>query len=426
VDKYNGGPAPEKLRHPSVDNPGTPPVARLAAAGPYVINLSASNTPFSMPAIALLNWDHLHIYQIQRVEDGRLRFRLRLGPIMSELEADVTVVAVRQSYPFALTATAGADDLLAIAAAAALVGHRTTKPFVKFATGVPAGAPANAQVRRAPHADRDSVNNSVTAPPAGTAVRPSTIVASGPGAHPRIQESPPATGLVADMQPVITTPPSRRPAAPATQAVKPVMVEESQPTRSGAPTLRDCTVGSTSKSVGRHPQIRPDPLLAVHSTQTLCALMPIDLGEDQLSKWLVIQLAVADTAFHPEDVLNLDIFNEFSLYSTIGVDRGRVLHALRLGFFTEPSAAHTVAAYVRQYFDASVVKRVSIAERERFVEGRVVARKSGEATGVYEVIELSTPPLVPATKLSILSKSVSRRDPEDQSPRPRSKSVLKR
>ncbi|MGC2459896.1 MAG: hypothetical protein WA446_02810 [Steroidobacteraceae bacterium] len=82
-----------------------------------------------------------------------------------------------------------------------------------------------------------------------------------------------------------------------------------------------------------HPQISLDPLLDVDSTQTLRALTPIELGEDQLSKWSVIQLAVADTAFHPQDVLNLDIFNEFSLYSTIGLDQGRVLHALRLGFF---------------------------------------------------------------------------------------------
>jgi len=122
----------------------------------------------------------------------------------------------------------------------------------------------------------------------------------------------------------------------------------------------------------------------------------------------------------------LDIFNEFSLYSTIGLDQGRVLHALRLGFFTAPSAAHTVAAYVRHYFDMSVVKRVSTAERERFGEGRVVARKISEAPGIHEVIELSSPPPVPATNLSILSKTDSRREPGDQALRLRSNPVLKR
>lgn len=166
-------------------------------------------------------------------------------------------------------------------------------------------------------------------------------------------------------------------------------------------------------------------MIDVDSTQILRALTPIELGEDQLSKWFVIQLAVAEAAFHPEDVLNLDIFTEFNLYATIGLDQGRVLHALRLGFFAEPSAAHTVAAYVRQYFDAAVVKRVSIAEHKRFAEGQVVARKISEATGVHEVIELSTPPPVPATNLSMLSKTNSRRSSEAQSPRPRSKLPLK-
>lgn len=285
VAKYNDGPAPEEFWHPSDDNLRTPRAARprLGAAGPYVINLSASNTPFSMEATALSNWFHLHIYQVQRVEDGRLRFRLRLGPITSELEADVIVAAVRESYPFALTATAGEDDLRAIAAAA-LGGHRTTKPVVESHRDLPRGRPERAQQSQAPHADRESVNRIITPPSAETAVRPSTILPSRPDAHPGNQKSSAATWLVTATRSVMTTPPSPRRAAPVTGAVKPVKVEESQPTRAVPPTRRDGTAGSTTKSVGRDPPIRLDLLLAVDSTQTFRALTPIELGEDQLIK----------------------------------------------------------------------------------------------------------------------------------------------
>lgn len=433
--EYNDGPAPRHLRQPPTDDLGTVRAARPKGGGgfgPYVINLGASTTPFTMPSAALLNWEHLHVYQVQRVEEGRLRFRLRLGLIMSELEADVILAAVRQHYPFALTATAGEDDLKAISAAVLVqyrTAYRTSKRVVTL--------PENAQESQAPHADRNSVIGTDTAPSLRTSVRARTVVAS----HSHTYDGNTASRSVVDARLVITSPPSstvdspvkrvlprsRRRAESVTEAVIPGKPERPKPIINPASTPGVGTAASTSKFVvGRRPTLRPDPLLAVDSTQTLRALTPIELAEDQQSKWFVVELAVADSAFHPEDVLNLDIFAEFSLYSTIRLDQGRDLHALRLGFFTDPSAAQTVAAYVRRYFDAAVVKRVSIAERQRFAEGQVVARKISEATGVHEVIELSSPPPVPPTNLSILSKTGSKRGPDHQSPRPRSKPPSKR
>ena len=152
------------------------------------------------------------------------------------------------------------------------------------------------------------------------------------------------------------------------------------------------------------------------STQTFRALSASELEEHSLSKWFVIQLAVAERAFRPEDVLNLAIFEEFSLYSTVHLDGGGGRqHALRLGFFSEKSAALTVASYVRQYFQSAAVTRVSTDERERFVERRVVAQKHSEATGIHETIELSTPPAVPATKRSDLSNGAFKRENDDRS-----------
>jgi hypothetical protein len=256
---------PEDLRHPAVDLPAAR--QRRDATGPYVINLSTSNAPFSMPLAKLPNSDHLHVHQVQRVEDGRLRFRLRLGPIMSELEADAVLGTVLHHYPFALTATAGEDDLNAIAAAV-LVRYRTTKQVVEFAGSVPNAGPENLQESQAVHAYHDSVNGMLAPPRAGTAVRSSTVAASQLDAHPRNHKSLLAPGLV-DTQSVITTSPPPPHGAPTTEAVKPVKVEESQRNLTTAPTLGDVTMGSILRSVG--PQIRPEPLIDVDSTQTMRA-----------------------------------------------------------------------------------------------------------------------------------------------------------
>jgi hypothetical protein len=64
------------------------------------------------------------VYQIQRIEDRRLRFRLRLGPFQTEEQADAQLAIVRDIYPSALTATAESDDLRAIEALEAKAGAR--------------------------------------------------------------------------------------------------------------------------------------------------------------------------------------------------------------------------------------------------------------------------------------------------------------
>ncbi|MDB6083801.1 MAG: hypothetical protein JWN43_1682 [Gammaproteobacteria bacterium] len=294
--------------------------------------------------MALPHLEHLHIYQVQRVEDGRTRFRLRLGPITSELEADALLAGVRQLYPVALTATAAEDDHRAMAAADS--------------------AAARNGLVRSDHDRSNAPAPALRAPVPPTPVPPTPV---------------PPTLEVAAKQP-------RRTTATAPSASAGAFVAKPVP-------------------FGRLLEINPAPLPAVDNTQTLRALSVTEF-DDALSKWFVIQLAVAEDAFSPEDVLNLDIFNEFSLYSSVGLEEGRLMHALRLGFFTDQSAALTVASYVRQHFGAAVVKRVSSSEHERFAEGRVVARKHSEATGIHEVIELSTPPAVPATNLSTMSTRV--------------------
>lgn len=126
----------------------------------------------------------------------------------------------------------------------------------------------------------------------------------------------------------------------------------------------------------------------IDSTQTLRILTAREL-QDPAARWYVIQLSLAEQPFDPEALPNLDIFNEYRLYSVAGLDQGRILHALRLGFFAEEGAAAAVASYLGTFYDKPTVKRISVAERERFRDQRVEARKDIGATGRHAVIEIT-------------------------------------
>ena len=101
-----------EIWHLSIDDLFQPvqKVPRLGGDGPFVINLSASTAPISIPTKAFAGCSDAHVYQIQVTEDGRTRYRLRLGPFATEDEADAVLAVVRDTYPGALTATASASD----------------------------------------------------------------------------------------------------------------------------------------------------------------------------------------------------------------------------------------------------------------------------------------------------------------------------
>jgi hypothetical protein len=150
-------------------------------------------------------------------------------------------------------------------------------------------------------------------------------------------------------------------------------------------------------------EVLPGPPPPIDSTQTLRALVMPEASDVQAEMLLVVQLATSDAEFVPDSVPNLAIFNEYRLYTAVGYQEGRVMYALRLGFFTDQGPAEAVAGYLRSYFDAPAVTRVSREERERFGKRRVKARKDSGETGVYAAIELSSTPSAPATSLADLS-----------------------
>jgi hypothetical protein len=132
------------------------------------------------------------------------------------------------------------------------------------------------------------------------------------------------------------------------------------------------------------------PLL--DSTQTVRALTPTELTDGEASRWFAIELMLSPDQIDAAEVPNLEIFDAYRLYSVTGPDQGRIIHALRLGFFSSETAAQSVARYLTTYFTTPTIRRVSIAEHERFAERLVTAGKDIGASGMHAVIELAGTP----------------------------------
>jgi hypothetical protein len=103
----------------------------------------------------------------------------------------------------------------------------------------------------------------------------------------------------------------------------------------------------------------------------------------------------SEELIEPEQVPKLDIFSEYRLYTVSELDQGQSIHALRLGFFSTEIAAQAVAGYLGSHFPTTNIKRVSIAERDRFAEKLVIAKKDVGEAGNHAVIEVCAAPPLP-------------------------------
>jgi hypothetical protein len=135
--------------------------------------------------------------------------------------------------------------------------------------------------------------------------------------------------------------------------------------------------------------VHRESAISLESTQTMRAITKAELEDENALPWFVIELATSNEAFDPDTVPNLDLFAEYRLYSVAELGGTDIVHALRVGFFSAEIAAKAVASYLSQYYDKPAIKRVSLAERERFQEQTVEARKDVGATGRHAVIEIT-------------------------------------
>lgn len=323
-----------------------PETQRLGGAGPFVINLIASSAPIDVPSKGIAGCERARIFQVQRMEDRRPRYRLRLGPFVTEEAAEAVLANVRAIYPSALTATADAEDLRALAA---------------MQTKQDALQPQTERLRQ-----------TVTVTPAAAQIVPSLsllAVPAEPAAAPKVQAQAPKVHAQAPAQ--VQAAKAQAPKAPAQ-----------------APALKVQTPAPKAQAPLPVPHLSK-PLPNLDATQTVRALTSLELEDDQASRWFVIQLALAEDAFDPDVLPNLDIFYAYRLYSVAGIDQGRIVHALRMGFFSEEVGARAVASYLAAYYSNPTIKRVSSAERQRFADQRLEPRKDVGATGKQAMIEIT-------------------------------------
>ena len=481
--------------------------APLGGAGPFVINLGASSAPLELPAEDLAGGSQAYVYRIRRNEDGRIRYRLRLGPFAREQDADAALSRVRNVYPSALTATAWVEDLNAIAVQQAKAGisrpimeaapklRSISVPETRSAPEVPTLDVAVAEPAEPVVESRTAVEplpaSEAVAPEAGfvaeeiiladadadaeaeaefegesialggesidledgeptiealalTDLAVAVVAAAddaptqampGPAlefpellllddAPAAVEPSRPIEGTVASPaatgrapvldasfdalsaslsleEPMPAEPPmissavpalTAREAAPTPVALQPTAKPVAAITAAVQPMpLRAVPVQPAAKPAAAKPVpvVRETPL-SLETTQTLRPLTSSEMQDEVALRWFVVQLSSSDHAFDPSAVPNLDIFLLYRLYSVASIDQGRPVHALRLGFFGEEMAAQAVASYLKSYYENPSVKRVSVAERERFSEHRLDARKDVGETGQHAAIELST------------------------------------
>ncbi|HSY96351.1 MAG TPA: SPOR domain-containing protein [Steroidobacteraceae bacterium] len=348
-----------------------PETIRLGGPGPFVINLTTSSAPIALPAKSIAGCEYAQLYQLQRIEDRRPRYRLRVGPFASEDEADAILKIVRDVYPGALTATADAEDLRAIA---------NLPP--KAVPPPPAAKPAAA-----------------TVPPPSFMKPAAAIMPPRPVANLAAAMAPPAAAppvLTVEQRVSVRTPAAKPPLSvmPAVVAPPVLRVEQKTPMRAPQPKPVPASVQAIKAATPAVPPAGPvhklnTPLPDLESTQTVRALTQLELNDEQASRWFVIQLSLSEDAYDPETVPNLDIFSVYRLYCVAGIDQGRIVHALRLGFFSEEIAASAVASYLAAFYDKPAIKRVSAAERQRFADQSLKARKDVGATGRQAVIEIT-------------------------------------
>ncbi len=314
--------------------PGTP-----AIAGPFVVNLCASVAPIDLKPGGLPGLERYRLYQVRRVEDNRPRYRLRLGFFASEAASEVVLAAVREFYPAAFCVAAGSDDL-------------------KHAPGLD---PVTLGTRSTQVVSRDTSSTARMQRIQSSAPEPKTLTAAA--------SAPPKPASKLELLP--ETPPHSPEVQAAAVAAEPFRVKAADPAiMKQATSLRLATElpDTLRKLTDMTAPAKADGPVLIDSTQTLRMLTETELGDTDAPAWFSVQVTVSDQPINVEAMPKLDIFKAFRLYSIAQTRQGKIEHALRLGFFREAVSAAAVSGYLKTFFGAPEVLRVSAAEQNRFAD----------------------------------------------------------
>ena len=416
-------PAPAAMRIPEV----AAKIVATPAATPVVIEASA---PISLePPVAAAPVKPAPAARVSEVA-ARIVTTPAATPVVIEAVAPIAL------EPPVAVAAEKAAPVLTLAPEPAPVPNNSPPPVVTRAPEPASSAPARAARAPVPRpvaprwmsprwaGPRPAVRPMMPRPAAPRPETPSHAMASL-GAQIKTAPGPVAQSPVTQ-SPVTQAPVPPTAAAPSPMAQSPLAphAAASSPTAPSANSFRAKLPQLVA--IAEVPAARPvkelsEPLISLESTQTVRALTAPELEDEESRRWFVIQLALAENAFDPDTVPNLDIFSEYRLYSVACVDQGHNVHALRLGFFSEEIAAVAVASYLAAHYEKPTIRRISVAERERFASQRVEARKDVGETGKHAAIEI-TNELVARRRRSTVATTKTEKSGKgagQQSPSPR-------
>jgi hypothetical protein len=367
----------------------------------FVINLCASMTPIANIGKSLPGLEAYRLYQVTRREDGRTRYRLRLGFFTSETAAEAILSNVREAYPTAF-ATCLCDEDQKFARGFVCEPRSTSKMAVvdNEAAVTPATAPPKPAPQAKPEpaveielswdppAQPEPKKQQIQAPSKLRAAIELTLeaehapatkseTAHAPSTEPfRVSRGAeiPATPLTLETAPVAKVPAPQTPvAALASKPAKPIApAASSAPAKPATEIARPKALQANApaaKAVAMPTTVTPKPvgkLPDLDSTQTIRALTSAELENESQEKWFAIQLAASDQPVNLDAMPRLDIFEAYRLYSVASAANGKITHSLRIGFFREEVSAEAVSGYLKTFFASPTVVRISIAEHARF------------------------------------------------------------
>jgi hypothetical protein len=326
----------------------------------FVINLCASTSPMALVQPNVPALKRYTFFVSRQRDDGRDRFRLHMGYFASQQDAEQLLEAVRDVYPAAWTGPAPVNG-----------APRRNRAAVTPAAVVPAAvAPAAvapvAISPAAPVAVAKQVQPANTVPEAASKPQPEVLdtMSNVREVLARLDDAP-APRVQSDADAV---------QSPIGESEVLRVLEASEK-----------SVAETGKYLSQpQAQVR---LLTPEDTQTL-ADMQSD-ADSNAPPCFAVQLVWSVSPIDVTRLPHLAIFDAYTLYNVEGNRDGRKWYGVRLGFFSDQTAASQVAGYVRSDYRAVAVVPVAVKEREG--AGGGVAKDAKSAARKEETPKAAAP-----------------------------------
>jgi hypothetical protein len=219
----------------------------------FLINLCASMAPVQLANKTLPGLENYRLYQVTRVEDGRTRYRLRLGFFTTEVEAEGVLARVRENYPTAFTACLAEED------------RRHTRGYVVAA----ATKPTMTVVASNPNPAKAPAPNALASTPASAPAAPVQPPKAAPVAKATAAASPAPSKSAPIKTAPIPTPPAQEikvtapaaPTTPAQRAAAPKVAAGTSPEAKSAPSKTQIS-SPVSAPKAATPKSAPDIITA--------------------------------------------------------------------------------------------------------------------------------------------------------------------